>query len=222
MIKWLVNSIIKLISHTILKIDTSEIKTFPKEGPLLAVANHVNFLDAPVIISHLHPRPTTGLVKKESWDIPLYAFLFNVWGGIPIDRNIMDFSAFQKAKQALNEGKILAVSPEGTRSETGEMLRAKSGISILARQVDVPIIPMAYWGHEDLSENLKRLKRTPMYIRVGRKFRIDFSQLPKNKESMQAAADAIMMEIARLLPEKYRGVYSAGAFEREKFVQYLE
>ena len=222
MIKTLVNSIIKLITHIILKIDTSEIKTFPREGPLLAVANHVNFLDAPVIISHLHPRPTTGLVKKESWDIPLHAFLFNVWGGIPIDRDIMDFSAFQKAKQALNEGKILAVSPEGTRSETGEMLRAKSGISILARQVDVPIIPMAYWGHEDFSENLKRLKRTPMYIRIGRKFRIDFTQLPRNKEAMQAAADAIMMEIARLLPEKYRGVYSEGAFEREKFIQYLE
>jgi 1-acyl-sn-glycerol-3-phosphate acyltransferase len=220
--KWLVNNIIKIISRIILKIDKSELKKVPMEGPLIAAANHVNFLDAPIIIAHLHPRPTTGLVKKESWDNALHRFLFNVWEGIPIDREIADFTAFKQAKQALENGKILAVSPEGTRTEDGVLIRAKAGISLLVSQVDVPIIPIVYYGHEKFVENIKRLKRTPMHIRVGKMFRVKFEELRKNKETMQAVADAIMMEIAKLLPENYRGVYPEGAFSTEGIIEYLE
>jgi len=108
--KWLVNHIIKFLLGLFLKIDDQELEQVPQQGPLVVVANHVNFLDAPVLITHLHPRPTTGLVKKETWDKPLMAFLFNVWGGIPIDRDAADFAAFRKAKEALNDGMILAVA----------------------------------------------------------------------------------------------------------------
>jgi len=101
MLKWLVNLIIRMIARILLKIDAKELQKVPMQGPLLAVANHVNFLDAPVVIAFLHPRPTTGLVKKESWDNPLHAFLFNIWGGIPIDREIADFAAFRAAKAAI-------------------------------------------------------------------------------------------------------------------------
>lgn len=222
MLKWLVNNIVKFITNIVLKIDDQELKKVPDKGPLLAAANHVNFLDAPVIISHLHPRPTTGLVKKESWDNPLHAFLFNVWGGIPIDRDIADFTAFREAKKALKEGKILAVAPEGTRTKDGRMIRAKPGIGILASQCDCPILPFAYYGHENFYENLKRLKRTPMKIKVGDPFRINLQGHSKNKETMQALADAIMVEIAKLLPEKYRGVYAEGAFEQRDYAEYIE
>ena len=191
MLKWLVNSAVKLIAHTILKIDGKAVKQVPMQGPILAVANHVNFLDAPVVIALLHPRPTTGLVKKETWDNPLHAFLFNVWGGIPIDREIADFSAFRAAKEALKEGKILAVAPEGTRSRSGKMMRGKPGIAILARQCDVPILPLAYYGHEDFYDNIKKLKRTPMHIRVGEPFKIKWEGKARDKETLQAVTDAM-------------------------------
>lgn len=219
--KWLVNNIIKFLTHILLKIDASELEKLPLQGPLLVVANHVNFLDAPVIISQLHPRDTTGFVKKETWDDPFLAFLFNVWGGIPIDRDIADFKAFQEAKKALKKGKFLAVTPEGTRSEDGLLHRGKAGIAMLASQCDAPILAVAYYGHEDFKANIKRLKRTPMKIRVGKPFQINLFGQVKNKELMQAVADAIMMEIAQLLPEEYRGVYAHAAYERSKFIDYL-
>lgn len=222
MIKWLVNHVIKIITNILLKIDASELKKVPDKGPLLAVANHVNFLDAPVIISHLHPRPTTGLVKKESWDNPLHRFLFNVWGGIPIDREIADFAAFREAKNALKEGMILAVAPEGTRTKDAHLIRGKSGIAMLAIQCDCPILPFAYFGHENFYENLKRLKRTPMHIRVGEPLVINLQGQSKNKETMQAVADAIMIEIAKLLPEEYRGFYSDKIGEKSGYIEYLD
>jgi len=217
--KWLVNSIIKFITHVILDIDAVALDKFPMEGPLLAAANHVNFLDAPVVISHLHPRPTAGLVKKETWENPILGFLFDTWGCIPIDRSIADFSAFKQAKQALKEGKILAFCPEGTRTEDGKIIQAKAGIGILASQCNCPILPVAYFGHERFKENIKRLKRTPMIIKVGEPFRIDLGGQQKNKETMQAVADAIMMEIAQLLPEEYRGYYAQFSFDWKTYIK---
>jgi 1-acyl-sn-glycerol-3-phosphate acyltransferase len=220
--KWLVNNFLKFVSNIILKIDDSELAQVPQEGPLIAVANHINFLDAPIIITHLHPRETTGLVKKETWDSPVLAFLFNVWGGIPIDRDIADFTAFRKAKQALQEKKILAVAPEGTRSEDGCLIRAKPGIAILASQCDAPILPMAYWGQENFNKNIKHLKRTPMQIKVGKPFQINFGEKKKTKALMQDITDAIMLEICKLLPEKYHGEYSGLTLDGEDLIKYLD
>jgi 1-acyl-sn-glycerol-3-phosphate acyltransferase len=221
MLKWFINTVIKAIAHILLKIDARELTKVPMKGPLLAVANHVNFLDAPVVIVLLHPRPTTGFVKKESWDNPLHAFLFNVWGGIPIDRDIADFSAFRKAKEALQEGKILAVAPEGTRTHDGRMIRGKPGIAILARQCDVPILPVALYGHKDFKENLKRFKRSPMHIRVGKPFKINWEGKAKDKETLQTVTDAIMLEVAAMLPEDYHGAYAEISVDRKAIIEPL-
>jgi len=222
MLKWLVSWIIKQITHILLKIDRAELKKIPDNGPLLVVANHLNFLDAPVMITHLQPRPITGLVKKETWDKPLMAFLFNIWEGIPIDREVADFTAFQKAKAALKEGKILAVSPEGTRSGDGRLIRGKPGVAMLALQTEAPIVAVVYYGHENFKENIRRLKRTPMKIRVGEPFRIRLNGQPKNKETMQAITDAVMMEIARLLPKKYHGAYDQFELTMDNLIEFLE
>jgi 1-acyl-sn-glycerol-3-phosphate acyltransferase len=221
MLAWVVNTIIRFLLHFLLKLDASELKKIPDRGPLIAAANHVNFLDAPVLITHLQPRPTTGLVKKETWDTPLMAFLFNVWGGIPIDRSVADFTAFKAAKAALAEGKILAVAPEGTRSEDGRLSRGKPGIAILASQCDVPIYPIAYYGHEVFKDNFKRLKRTPMKIRVGRPFRVKFEGQVKNKQFMQDVTDVIMLEVVKLMPKEYHGVYEEITVDKGQLIEYL-
>lgn len=223
MLKWLVNQIILLITHILLKIDAKELEKVPRQGPLIMVANHVNFLDAPVIITHLYPRPTTGLAKKEAWNNLLHGFLFTVWGGIPIERGKADFNAFKLAKEALKEGKILAFSPEGTRSEDGRLQRAKPGVAMLVSQCEgVPILPMVYYGHERFNQNFKRFKRTPMIIKVGRKFRVNLNGRSKNKEKMQNVTDAIMLEIAKLLPEEYHGAYAGYEPAYRDWIEYLE
>lgn len=219
--KSIVNFIVRVLSSIILKIDKSELHKVPGEGPLLVVVNHVNSLDAPVIISHMHPRPTTGLVKKETWDNALYRFLFNVWGGIPIDRDGADFTAFRAAQEALKAGKILALSPEGTRSWDGKLAQAKPGVAMLAIKAGVPILPIAYYGHEQYSENLKHLRRTPMAIRVGEPFRLELNGHAREKGILQEVADEIMVEVARLLPERYRGYYADRLEAPQPFIEPL-
>ena len=222
MIKFLVNHIVKFISHIIVKIETHDLDKIPPKGPLLGTANHINFLDVPIILSHLYPRPMTVLAKKETWENPMLGFLFNIWEGIPIDREIADFSAFHKSKQVLREGKILAFSPEGTRTGDRGLIQAKPGVAMLAIQCDVPIQPVAYFGHEHFWEDIKRLKRSKMTIRVGKRFRINLSGQPRNKEMLQHVADAIMLEIAKLMPEEYHGFYANKTSPGSQFISYLE
>lgn len=218
MIRWIVNFIIRLISSLVLKIDKTEFDRIPLEGPLLVVVNHINSLDAPVMIAHLHPRKVTGLVKRETWDNPLHRFLFNVWEGIPIDRDIADFTAFRAAQSALKEGRILAVAPEGTRTEDGKLIQGKPGIAMLAAKAEVPLLPIAYYGHESFSQNLKKLKRTPMKIKVGEPFSLQLDGHNRDKHVMLEVTDEIMVEIAKLLPESYRGFYADRVNDSQQFV----
>ena len=220
---WLVNTLIWLILHILLKIDASELKKVPKNGPLILAANHINFLDAPLLITHLVPRPITGLVKRETCDNPAMAWLFNLWGGIPIDREVADFNAFKSARDALvKQHMILAIAPEGTRSEDGRLVQGKPGITILAKQADAPILPIACYGQENFKRNFRRLKRTPTTIKVGKPFRCKFEGQDRSKQFMQAVTDAIMLEIADLLPEEYHGDYHGMNVDREKYLEYLE
>lgn len=217
-----VNSILKIIIRILLVVDAPDLDQFPEKGPLIVAANHINFLDAPVLMTELMPRPVTGFAKKESWDKPFLAFLFNLWQGIPIDRSTADFEAFKAGKIALNEEKILAVAPEGTRSEDGVLTRGKPGIVLLAGKLDVPILPIAYYGQENFLANLKRLKRTPMHVRVGKPFRIKFDEHRHDKAALQAITDSIMLEIAALIPSQYHGEYAGFARDKEKYLDYLD
>lgn len=172
------------------------------------VVNHVNFLDAPVISVHVLPKPLTALVKEETWKSPILGPLFTMWGAIPIRRYEADLGAFQDSQKALQEGKILAISPEGTRSGHGKLNKGLPGMVLLAARTCAPMLPVVYYGHENFWENLKKFKRTPMHVVVGEPFKLNLRGIALSKDVREKAADEIMYQLAALLPEAYRGVYS--------------
>lgn len=189
-------------------VDDAELVKIPMAGPLILAVNHVNFLDAPIFMTHLQPRNVTALVKEETWKNPFMGALFNLWGGIPIKRGEVDRNAYNLARTSLNEGKILAIAPEGTRSKNGRLQIGHPGITMIAVKTNTPIIPVAFYGGELIWDNIHRLVRTPFHIRVGKIFTIDPALSLNDRDLRQKATDQIMYQVADLLPEKYRGVYS--------------
>ncbi len=202
-----VNWVVRGVFKAVCRIDVPELSKIPQSGPLILVANHVNFLDAPVLIPHLAPREVIGLAKRETWENPLFSYLFNVWGGIPIDRGTVDREAFRLSLEALEQGKILAVAPEGTRSKNGSLQQGKPGIIVLAQRSGAPLLPVGIYGHENFWPNLKSLRRTDFHISVGKPFRLAPGAESFTREQRQAAADEIMKKIANQLPERYHGYY---------------
>ena len=192
----LVNWFLRGVFSIICKIDKKELKKIPGEGPLILVGNHINFLEAPVVFPILDNPNVRGIAKVESWDNPLFNFLFNMWGFLPIERGTIDREAFRKSFEVLENDQILAVSPEGTRSKDGLLLQGKPGIVALAARSKVPMLPIAFYGYEDFWDNLKHLRRTEFRVVVGKPFALITEGSAFSKEARQAATDEIMFKVA--------------------------
>ncbi len=180
----------------------------PARGPLIAFVNHTGTLEAPLLYTLMAPRPTTGMGKIESWDVPFLRFIFTVWDIIPVRRGEADMDAMKRSIEALKSGKILGISPEGTRSKTGGLIRAQGGLVMLALHAKSPLQPIGQWGGEHFGSNVKRFKRTQVEIKVGERFWLDAGGEKVTKEIRQQMADEMMYQLAALLPEELRGAYS--------------
>ncbi len=203
-----VNTSVKSLTRILCAVDDSQLVKVPEHGPLIIASNHVNFMEIPLVYTHLQPRKVTALAKAETWDNPIMGLIFDLWGAIPIQRGEADPTAFKLALKALEDGKILAITPEGTRSETGRLGRGLPGIVLVALHSNVPILPLVYYGGEKLLDNINRLKRTDFHIRVGKLFRLKHPEQKLDRILRRKMVDEIMYQLASLLPVEYRGYYS--------------
>ena len=144
----------------------------------------------------------------ETWDSPILGPLFSLWGAIPIKRGEADRAAYEASMQALKDGKILAILPEGTRSGNGVLQKGQPGIVLLAARSGLPILPAVVWGQENFWHNLRRLKRTKIFIRVGEPFKLKTEEMSFDRDTRQRMADEVMFRMAELIPEIYRGEYA--------------
>jgi 1-acyl-sn-glycerol-3-phosphate acyltransferase len=221
--RWIVTYGCKLGLEVMCRIRKENWESIPHEGPLLAYANHTGMVEAPVMYTQLQPRPkTTALAKVETWDNWFLNWVFNLWEIIPIRRGEADMDALRKSLEMLEKGYILGISPEGTRSRNGKLLRAHGGVAMLALKSGAPLIPVAHWGGENFGANVKKFKRTDFNIRVGRQFFLDDHSQRVSKEIRQQMADEMMYQLAKLLPEEYRGEYSDIENATEKYLRFVE
>ena len=220
--QWLVNTTIKGLTDVICRVDDAQIARVPEHGPLIVVVNHINFLDAPVLFSRVHSRRITGFVKAETWDNPAMAFLFDAWNMIPLKRGEADVSAFRSGLAALDDGAILAVAPEGTRSGHGRLQRGRPGVVVLALRTGAPILPLVYYGGEHFQRNVRRLRRTDFRIIVGEPFYLDAGSVKVTRDVRQKMVDEMMYQIAALLPITHRGLYTDLALATETYLRFLD
>ncbi len=115
-------------------------------NPYLVVSNHESFVDI-LLISHL-PWEMKWLSKAELFRIPVLGWLMHLAGDIPVDRGNPRSAAqaMVRCKEILKEKVSVIIFPEGTRSETDEMLPFKDGAFRLAIDAGVPILPLAVSG----------------------------------------------------------------------------
>jgi 1-acyl-sn-glycerol-3-phosphate acyltransferase len=205
---WLINFIIRVYTRIACRIDAPDLQTVPMQGPLIVITNHTGQIEVPLLFAHLQPRKMTGWAKVEAWDNKFLNWVFNVWGIIPVRRGEADMQALKAALRALEKGYIFGIAPEGTRNRNGILIRAQPGTVILALHTGAPVLPLAHWGGEKLMKNLKSFKRTDFHIRMGKPFKVDTQGVKVTGEIRQQIVDEMMYEIARLMPEEYRGVYS--------------
>lgn len=217
---WLVNTTLRILTGILCRMDADELKRIPSQGPLILVGNHINFLEVPVLVTRVWPRPVTGFSKLETWHNPAKAFLFNIWGGIPLRRGELDMAAFEAACQKLKENYLFAIAPEGTRSGHGRLQKGHPGIVLLAVRSGAPLMPMVFYGNENFWQNIKRLKRTDFHVRVGNPFTIDTHGRAMSREIREQIIREIMWQLAALLPPENRGIYADLENATEEYLRF--
>jgi len=218
----IVNYSIKNLLRFFCRINHQELEKIPGNGPLILVSNHINFIEVPLLYTHLQPRPVTGFAKAEGWSNPFLRYLAEMWGAIPIHRGEADISAIRSALRALKENKIVGLAPEGTRSGDGKLGRGHQGVVTLARQSGAPMLPLGFFGNEDYKENLKSFRKVNFNITVGNQFVLLQNSHNVNTYIRQQMTDEIMYQLAALLPPQYRGFYSNLSQATEEYLQFPE
>ena len=215
----LVLKFLDILTSTICRIDDAQLERVPACGPLILITNHVNVLEIPVLYSRLQPRPISGFFAAKRLESAWMRWLLNALHGIPVQRGKLDRTALKEAISRIRAGDIFTIAPEGTRNADGRLGQGKPGVVLLAMQSGAPIQPIVHWGDKHWQRNLRRLRRTPFHIAVGRPFRLDTGGVRVNRQIRQEILDEIMVQMAVLLPPEYRGVYANRDAANQKYLR---
>lgn len=142
-----------LLIQTVHRVRSVDAERIPAEGAAVLVCNHVSYVDA-IVIMAASPRPIRFVMDHQIFRTPLLGWVFRTARAIPIasakeDPWLME-KAFVDIAQALHEGDLVCIFPEGQLTRTGEINPFKNGISKIVERSKVPVIPMALrglWGH---------------------------------------------------------------------------
>jgi 1-acyl-sn-glycerol-3-phosphate acyltransferase len=199
----------RALTGRMFRVDDAALAKVPSHGPLIIVTNHVHIPEIPTLYVRLLPRKVYGMAQAER------VLGKNLWGAIlrwidtiPIWRGEADLNALRTGIQRLNEGNIILLDPEGTRSHDGCLQKGQPGAILIALHSGAPVLPVVHYGSENYQENLKRLRRTDMHYVVGKPFRVEAGGERVTSTIRQQMIDEVMFQMAGILPPQYRGAYA--------------
>jgi 1-acyl-sn-glycerol-3-phosphate acyltransferase len=182
-------------------------ENFPRQGPAVALYNHIAFVDPVVVLGNL-PRNVVPLAKVEAYSYPLIGIIPRLWAVIPVRRGEVDRRALAQARDVLAAGEVVLLAPEGTRSPA--LIEGKEGVALLADRSGAPVVPIAVEGTDQFpSTSIKKWRGPGALIRIGRPFR--YRPAPEGKADrrrLRLMTDEAMYLLASLLDERRRGFYS--------------
>ncbi len=179
----------------------------PNGGPLLAVANHLNLIDPPLVGLSLGRR-AVFMAKKELFRFRFLGYFLRIFGSFPVHRGRLDREALRQATQVLAGGSVLVMFPEGMRSKNAQLRPAFTGSALIALRSGAPILPVGITGTEKIEGASWMLRRPQITVNIGRPFYLPPVNSRPTKAELVKLTNSIMQHIAELLPPEYRGSYA--------------
>jgi 1-acyl-sn-glycerol-3-phosphate acyltransferase len=209
--------LIRLLLNLIGRYEIRGREHVPLTGGMILASNHIGILDIVMVYFGID-RTDLFIPVAEKWEkVGWIRWLGKHLNFLFVDRYNPDLKAMRKMIALMEQGKCLAIAPEGTRSRIGSLNEGKPGVAYLAARSGFPIVPVAITGTEDslVLRNLKRLRKSNITLTGGEPFIIPPLPNKDRDAALKNATDEIMCRIAALLPERYRGVYAEHPRTRE-------
>jgi 1-acyl-sn-glycerol-3-phosphate acyltransferase len=193
----------------------------PSSGGAIIASNHLAVVDSFFLPAHVRRR-IVFLAKSEYFTGKGVKGKFKKWfftgtGQYPIDRSggSVAQAALDTGIRLLNDGKLLGVYPEGTRSPDGRLHKGKTGVARMALEARAPIVPVAMIGTEKVNPIGSRMwwpKR--IEIRIGEP--LDFSRyhgLAGDRFIERSMTDELMYALMELSGQEYVDLYASSVKE---------
>ncbi|MFH4618983.1 MFS transporter [Vibrio furnissii] len=144
---FVVRFLVWALTHTIYRVRHKNLSKLPEHGGALIVCNHVSYMDA-LLLSGACPRLIRFVMEEDYANLPVLRRFLKRAGVIPISANSRTSirRAFAEVEQALQDGHLVCIFPEGRLTADGNMNEFMRGIDIILRRSPVPVIPMAIKG----------------------------------------------------------------------------
>jgi 1-acyl-sn-glycerol-3-phosphate acyltransferase len=132
------------------------------------------------------------LARKELFESNrFFGWFISSLHAIPLERRTFDSTGLRKAIEILQEGGLLVVFPEGTRSKDGKIGKIQKGISLLGLKANVPLVPTLVNGtYQAWPRQYKLPKRlNPVTIKFNKPVWLDktnISTLTNNWEKLKS------------------------------------
>ncbi len=191
----------------LVKVQVEGADHIPASGPTLLAMNHIGAIDPFVVVGAVRPRYVVPMSKVENYRNPLTGLILRAWGGYPVRRGEVDRQALESTIALLRQGRPVLIAPEGTRHP--ELSEAKDGMTYVAVKADAVIVPVGVEGTTRFPRTLLRLRRTPVWVKFGRPFRLRGAERPRiPRDEIRQMTREAMFQLALLLPEHRRGFYA--------------
>ena len=147
-------------------------ENLPENGPYLITPNHLSLADPALVMSAIPWRigaKTFFLGIAKFFGGPVTSRIAKLVQVIPVDMEAKLYNALQLSAHVLRQGRILCVFPEGARARDGMLKQFKKGVGIIAKELNVPLIPTAIRGtYEMLSTGRKFPRPSKVAITFGK------------------------------------------------------
>ena len=147
--EFLMRFLVWLLIHSVYHIKAKDLEKIPDEGAAVLVCNHVSYVDA-LIIAGCIRRPVRFVMYYKIYNLPILHFVFKTAKTISIagkyeDEDLLN-KAFDDIDEALADGDLVCIFPEGKLTADGEMNTFRDGVERILARRSVPVVPMALQG----------------------------------------------------------------------------
>lgn len=137
------------------------------EGGGMLLSTHQSMLD-PVLVGMIANRRLNYLARKTLFKNSFFGFMIGMLDAIEIDRERGGLAGLREMLKRLQQGELVLMFPEGTRTSDGEIAPLKPGFIPVARRSQVPMMPIAIVGAYDcLPKGTKLPTRQPIAVVFG-------------------------------------------------------
>lgn len=201
-------AIFRFLFRVLTRVEVIGLEKVPLSGGCILATNHLSRLDPPLLFMLIERNDLTALVADKYQKIPFISWFVNTLKGIWLHREDADFGALKDARRYLQQGGLLGIAPEGTRSRSKGLQPGKPGVAYLADKAGVPVVPAAVSGTEGAIFKILTLRRPKIRAVFGDPIQFPPVDRERRDEMLQRHTDEILCRIAALLPAEYRGVYA--------------